>query len=982
MPRWVYFCIFLLNFPCKGKKKFFSSHNPFTLDPIVLSIQNYHAAAERHLNPIMQEIDCKSILYYYYTYFFAYNVLKHKENIYLLKNIADNNTLNTYYTAKSSQKLAQHFFAKKKFSSTIHYHLKRHTIGSLKRNKLYYQLAYAYLSQKDYIQALTYFQKIIYTTSIYQNIAHYYCGCILILQKKYDEALPYFTKLQKMQNYTLLAVNMIAYIYYQKQCFVQLKNFLYEQKDKKKSFLHQKYLAEAHFYLQEYGKAAKNYQQIIKNEKNNPCVCYRLAYSLFKSEEWKKAIKYCEQLISADTIYKQKASYILGLIYIHLNNHDLALGAFQNAYYSGNKDEELTQKALLQCGLITYNQKKFSQAILWFKEWLHTYPLKEKKAFVENILIEAYLQTKNYAIAIQHIEQIEKPILKIKTLYQKITLLYGKKLFIQEQYAKAVDILKKSLLYPVSQTLKLQALFWLGESFSANNQYEKALSYYQDMVYEPSMPKLMKSNMWYSLGYAYFYQENYKQALHHFLACQAKNALNNIQMQDIILRTGDCYYMQKNYTKALSYYEKLVKEQYHLPHVYYYKGCIYAMLKNTTLATKCWETVIAKYSNTIYHEKALWSSANYFLSQSMYKKSIQKLDIYIQKNPYEENIAQALLLQAIAYSNIQNMEAVKKNCEKILSTYPQSTAAENALLELQKITLLAKDTVQWQKYVEMYNKTHPESNSIEKINFEAIKKMFYHQSYSQCIPFAEKFLLEHPHSVFYSNVVFFLGEAYYRLQNYAQALPYYHKIVEHNEKKYYIKTLKRIAHIYNIQQNYHQALYWYKILDKHITQTREKHHNALQIIKMHATLEQHDAVIAQGKGLLKIQPKKNVQYKVLLMLGKAYIKKREFAKAKAFLVQISSSAKKIYLAEAKYFLAYIAYQQKAYDQSLHTLFYITENFICQQYWLEEAYFLIAENYAAKKKFVQAKATLQSIIEHHQSTEKIKVRAKERLKELS
>src|SRR6185295_20399859 len=68
-------------------------------------------------------------------------------------------------------------------------------------------------------------------------------------------------------------------------------------------------------------------------------------------------------------------------------------------------------------------------------------------------------------------------------------------------------------------------------------------------------------------------------------------------------------------------------------------------------------------------------------------------------------------------------------------------------------------------------------------------------------------------------------------------------------------------------------------------------------------------------------------------------------------------------AEAKYLLAQIFYQQKDYKACYETLISLNDDFKAYQEWVGKSYLLLADNFTAMNDVFQAKATLQSLIDH-------------------
>jgi len=68
-------------------------------------------------------------------------------------------------------------------------------------------------------------------------------------------------------------------------------------------------------------------------------------------------------------------------------------------------------------------------------------------------------------------------------------------------------------------------------------------------------------------------------------------------------------------------------------------------------------------------------------------------------------------------------------------------------------------------------------------------------------------------------------------------------------------------------------------------------------------------------------------------------------------------------AEAKFRLAQIAYSRDDLDKAETTVFELIKEFPASDYWKVKSFILLADVYAARDDFFQAKATLQSVIDN-------------------
>ena len=100
--------------------------------------------------------------------------------------------------------------------------------------------------------------------------------------------------------------------------------------------------------------------------------------------------------------------------------------------------------------------------------------------------------------------------------------------------------------------------------------------------------------------------------------------------------------------------------------------------------------------------------------------------------------------------------------------------------------------------------------------------------------------------------------------------------------------------------------------------------------------------------------------KSLYALGKTDEALVEFAR-------VADNLKTAEGAEAKYMKISIYYQKKDYQKAESEVFDFAEKNTPHQYWLAKSFILLADVYASKDDFFQAKATLNSVIDGYSNT---------------
>ena len=104
--------------------------------------------------------------------------------------------------------------------------------------------------------------------------------------------------------------------------------------------------------------------------------------------------------------------------------------------------------------------------------------------------------------------------------------------------------------------------------------------------------------------------------------------------------------------------------------------------------------------------------------------------------------------------------------------------------------------------------------------------------------------------------------------------------------------------------------------------------------------------------------------------------------AKQNLQQVASRTTNEMGAQARYYLAQIAYQQKEYDAAKALCLKVSNETASQEYWVVKSFILLSDVYVAKNDLFQAKATLNSIIDNYEPEDELKKEAREKLAKIT
>ena len=99
-------------------------------------------------------------------------------------------------------------------------------------------------------------------------------------------------------------------------------------------------------------------------------------------------------------------------------------------------DPEIQEDALFNSALLTYelDYSPFNEAVQALNEYLDKYPNSKRSDEANNYLVMAYLNAKNYSLALASIDKIRDKNNEIKKAYQKIAYYRGLELFSNSKF--------------------------------------------------------------------------------------------------------------------------------------------------------------------------------------------------------------------------------------------------------------------------------------------------------------------------------------------------------------------------------------------------------------------------------------------------------------------------------------------------------------------------------------------------------------------
>ena len=886
--------------------------------------------------------------------------------------------------------LGNYYFQQKSYTKAIEYYEKvnQTLITSEERAETRYKLGYSYFTKRNFNEALKKFNLLKREKDVYGYASAYYAGYIEYENGEYDKAINDLERARQSESYAAIVPGMLANLYYKQGRYDDLITYSEAVlKGSRRVNAQDFYLLTADAYLNKGDnvKAAEYYGLYSAQiKKPKPEIGYRIGYVNYKLGNFDEAVKNLKRAASDRDSIGIYASYYLGILYLKEGNKLYALTAFDNTRKS-DISKELTEESAYQYAKVNYDLGRSEEAIGAFRSFINTYPNSSHADEINDLLSEAYLNTNNYQLALDHIESLEFVNSSMQKVYQKAAYLKGAELFNKGRYQQAITMFGKSLKYTPDAEYKAMTNYWAGESYSIGKRYDQAIENYQLVIGNTAAKgraEWLKAR--YGMAYAYYNTKQYSKALVHFK--EYVNALETAQdkqyYDDALLRLADCYYVNKSYDNALNYYNKAVRfNKVDNDYAHLQAGTVMGIQSNVAGAVSEYNYLIKNYPKSRYMDDALFQKGQLYLEKGNYQEAVDGFTQLIVRKPSSRFVPYGYMRRASSYYNLQEYDKAIADYQTVLTKFTTHSAASEVLLPLQEVLNVQGRSNEFDAIVANYKSANPDKKGLEAVDFESAKNQYFNLDYNKAIARFQNYIQQYPDDAKVDEAKYYIAESYYRLREFDKALDFYNELMSVNGFVHLNRVIGRIGEIEFRSGRYENATYFYYQLSDAAATKKEQYNAWAGLMESYYLLNKFDSVeryanVILDRGNVNISS----QNKASLYLGKAAFGKGDYETAKDEFVNTLNTARDEYGAEAQYLLGYIFFQEKKYKESIESLIGLNNDFNVYEDWVGKSYILLADNYVALEDYFQAKGTLKSVIENF-PVEYIRNLAQEKLTEI-
>ena len=847
------------------------------------------------------------------------------------------------------------------------------------RSEYNFKMGYCYFQQGDLQHAAKYFSQQIEGQSKYRASSLYYYAHIQYMNGQYDLALKNFRELQQDRKFAKIAPSYIARIYYylgkDDELLAMAPQLLAEHDAFKKNEIHQM-IGEIYFNRGEYAKALEQYRE-VENEQRKVESCtpqdndYQVGYSYYMLGKYDEAAIYLAKKTDCSDSVAQNALYVLGDTYVKLGRKMEARSMFLQAskmdFNKKIKEDALFNYAKLSCEL---NQNAMGESIKSFESYLKKYPKSRHKTEAEEILTELYCSTNNYKEAIRLLEQVPQRNAALQQAYQRALLNRGIELSNSGKEAEGVSLYEKAIKVNAVPRVTADANYLLGEWQYRNGQSREA---------ERSINKLLLSSYAntspyadearYTMGYLLMKKRQYADAYETFSDLSARltgaDRKSVAMRNDVYNRMGDCLYVQSRFAECIPMYDHVIKSNGRdADYATYQKALAFgAQGKNSDKLTNL-NYIFERFSNSPLRSKAMLEIANTYMMCDNNEMAMTYYNNFIKQYPQSAYVKTALLNQGLIYYNTDRNAEALRTFDRLLSSYPGTDEARDALSTVKNIYIAQNRVDEYFAYVQRTTKVTVSSVEQDSTTFLAAEERYQEGDFAGAVTGLEGYLKRFPNGLFAVKAHYLLADSYLRREQSQAALPHYEAVASAAANQYSGRSLSNAANIaYNLG-DYPKAAALYQRMSAHAESDNSLLQGLQGALRCAVKQGDHQAIVAAGRRILE-EGKASVEMKddASLALARSYFDRSIFDSAFSYYAALEHSSNGEYNGEARCRMAEMRMHSAQYDSAEAIVEDIVAN-ASSDYWLAYSFILWADIYYARGNTLQAKQTLQSIIDNY------------------
>lgn len=895
--------------------------------------------------------------------------------------------------------------------------------SSLAAYKIYTKVAFTYFKLGQYRKALPWFQKINKDALGKEDLESYYFsyGYTRFAIKDYKGAAPLLEKVLDTKAYGDLAKYYKGYMAYATGDNQQAKALLQAQKgtvntekvpyymaniafkegrfnaaissaldylpraQKKEISEVNKIIGESYFNLKAYAKAipyllAYRGQRRVWSHEDY----YQLGYSYYALKEPAKAIEQFNKIVRGKGALAQNAYYYLGASYLALNQKQAALNAFKSA--ASFKDQpNIAKAAYLNYAKLSYEVGNAYQGVGTVLDYFITnYPKDPETKVLKTLLLNAYLQEKNFAAALTLLKEL--PSLATVKERQEVTMQAAIAAITHENYKEALGYLEAVLALDSNTQWGAQAYFWQAELALRQYAYPQAFEALNALKNKVSLlPERPQTLYAYQLGYAHFKTKAYQAAIkafNDFIAKVSKNQGYVPEYHQALVRTADAYYSLGQFKKAIAFYDKTIAQSTLLKaYATFNSAMSYGLLGELDQKIKVLENFFTQSQYKAFLPKAYMELGAAYATKENPQQAIDYYNRLVSTFPNSALVPEALLKKGLLLFNISKDNDALAVFKLLVKKYPNTPAYGQAIDAAKRIYLAQGNAGAYIKWAKDLNVVPESMVSLEQESYQQILRQAPNTNSEELIALYERYLVDFPQGAHQGAIRFSLAKAYRSAAKDNSAFKQYQWLATTNSQ-YTETALAAMAEIQMAKDIGGNAIPTLERLLALAQDPQNKVYAMTNLMRLNYEQKNLEPAITYAKQVLNLEGvDKAIELDAQIMLARTAQEQGKQTQAIAAYTALKDKVSGALGAETLYWLAYYKNAAQSYEASNELVQELAQDYANYKNWAAKGLLLMADNFYALEDFFQAHYIWQTLTENFGQFPAVVNEAQERIEQM-
>jgi TolA-binding protein len=883
--------------------------------------------------------------------------------------------------------VGDYYFKNAKYSYALKWYNRVETrnLSIAQEDDYNFKYAYGLFAVRSYKRAKEYFQKLL-TSYEYGSQAKYYYGFIAYQEDDYENADRYLGEVADDKELGDDVPYYMANIKFKTGKFLEAieiaEPFLAEADRNQHSEI-SKIIGESYFNLEQYKEAIphlKNYKG--KRRKWNNTDYYMLGYAYYKQKDYDNAIANFNKIIGGENAVSQNAYYHLAECYLNTELKTEALNAFRNASQM-EYNNDIKKDAWLNYAKLSYeigNPYKNVPDVL--QEYLDTYPKSEAKEEINNLLISAYITSKDYEGALLALK--DKKDNNTKEVYQKIALYRGIQLFNDGSLDSAKEHFELAINDPRNNSITARGIYWKAETDYLLNNFNDALVGFQQFETMSKSDTLVEnSTVDYNIAYSYFKLKDYNKAGDRFRTFIDSNPQDRNMFNDSQLRLGDAYFVSSNYNSAISAYNKVIEANgIDKDYAHFQRAISYGFVGKNNDKIVDLTRFLSAYSKSTLRDDAYYELGNTYVRVDKNDEALETYDNLLKNYKRSSYVPKTLLNQGLIYYNTERDNQALDKYRRVVNEFPNTEEAKQAVANARQIYVdlgRVDEYADWVKDIDFINVTNAD---LDNDMYESAEKQYLQNNRKKAIPAFKKYIERFPSGIHSLQANFYLGESLFSEDQQSQTENYYSYVIDQERNEFTEQALSRLAQVYLEGNNWINAMPILERLEEQADFPQNITFAQSNLMKGHYELEHYeDAVVYAEKVLQRSKLENRVKSDAKVIIARSAFKTGDEVKAEEAYKEVEKIATGELKAEAIYYDAYFKNKEGNYKVSNAVIQKLVADYSAYKYFGAKGLIVMAKNFYELRDAYQATYILENVTKNFSEFKDVMDEAKAELQRI-